>query len=393
MDYISTREAAAMWGISPTRITILANEGRIPGAKHTGHGWMIPKDAAKPTDRRVRKTAFSFENSSADDFSFPFYAYRPDWNPALEAQLSGQELLLLQGQRLCMECRFQKAYTLLQSFQQESADEVQLISYLVVSAVCCIGLNRPAEFSDYYFRLKLLLASDFPHKNDMVNTISILDNYTMPLENIINRSAYSPNVSYQCLPFVCAQIAYAYLAKEILNMNSADVSVPELFLRFLNSSTADLAIEHINMCLFGIYAIRNNTEKSLHHARTVIKLIYEKKHYFTLLSYYRHFAPYLAPILDEYPEDFRQTIHSLATEYAKTSPSFFSAISSNSIMFQIQDTEFPYITAVLQDTPNKLIAKRLGVSQQTVQRRLTELYIKLNVSTKKELKAVLLKYL
>ena len=30
MEYISTKEASAKWGISTTRITILANEGRIP---------------------------------------------------------------------------------------------------------------------------------------------------------------------------------------------------------------------------------------------------------------------------------------------------------------------------------------------------------------------------
>ena len=52
---ITAAAAAAKWKISPRRVRVLASEGRIPGATKIGRDWMIPKDAAKPTDPRIRK--------------------------------------------------------------------------------------------------------------------------------------------------------------------------------------------------------------------------------------------------------------------------------------------------------------------------------------------------
>ncbi len=55
MDYISIAEAAEKWGITPRRIQVLCNEGRIPGLTKFGKAWAIPKDAEKPVDaRKVR---------------------------------------------------------------------------------------------------------------------------------------------------------------------------------------------------------------------------------------------------------------------------------------------------------------------------------------------------
>lgn len=50
MEYMTTKEASAKWGISTSRITILANEGRIPGAQRFGRSWLIPFSAPKPPE-------------------------------------------------------------------------------------------------------------------------------------------------------------------------------------------------------------------------------------------------------------------------------------------------------------------------------------------------------
>ena len=54
MDRMTSRQAAAVWGISERRIAILCKEGRIAGACKDGHSWTIPADAVKPQDRRVK---------------------------------------------------------------------------------------------------------------------------------------------------------------------------------------------------------------------------------------------------------------------------------------------------------------------------------------------------
>ena len=53
MEYITTKEAEEKWNISERRIRQLLQEGRIEGAVKVGSTWNIPKDAIKPTDRRL----------------------------------------------------------------------------------------------------------------------------------------------------------------------------------------------------------------------------------------------------------------------------------------------------------------------------------------------------
>ena len=50
MKYLSTFEAAEKWGISHRRVSVLCNEG----AQRAGSRWIIPENAEKPSDARIR---------------------------------------------------------------------------------------------------------------------------------------------------------------------------------------------------------------------------------------------------------------------------------------------------------------------------------------------------
>ncbi len=52
MEYITTKEAANKWGITERRVQAMCKQGKIPGVFRLGWAWAIPKDAAKPEDRR-----------------------------------------------------------------------------------------------------------------------------------------------------------------------------------------------------------------------------------------------------------------------------------------------------------------------------------------------------
>lgn len=51
---ITTKQAAAKWGISDRRVRILCSNGQIEGAFQKGKSWMIPDNTQKPTDGRVK---------------------------------------------------------------------------------------------------------------------------------------------------------------------------------------------------------------------------------------------------------------------------------------------------------------------------------------------------
>lgn len=54
MNYLSIRETSEKWGLSIRRIQTLCITDRIPGATRIGNMWVIPDDAVKPKDARIK---------------------------------------------------------------------------------------------------------------------------------------------------------------------------------------------------------------------------------------------------------------------------------------------------------------------------------------------------
>ena len=66
MKYMSTFEAAEKWGISHRRVSILCNQDRIPGAHRAGSRWIIPEDAEKPSDARIKSGKYIKSKSEVE---------------------------------------------------------------------------------------------------------------------------------------------------------------------------------------------------------------------------------------------------------------------------------------------------------------------------------------
>lgn len=54
MRYLTTTQIAEIWGISARRAAILCENGRVPGAQRAGRNWIIPENAEKPSDARIK---------------------------------------------------------------------------------------------------------------------------------------------------------------------------------------------------------------------------------------------------------------------------------------------------------------------------------------------------
>lgn len=51
---MTIKAASEKWGIGLRRINTLCNEGRIEGVSKLGNIWIIPADAEKPKDGRIK---------------------------------------------------------------------------------------------------------------------------------------------------------------------------------------------------------------------------------------------------------------------------------------------------------------------------------------------------
>ena len=54
MGFMTSVEAGEKWNLSKRRVAILCAEGRVPGAEKKANVWLIPDDAEKPVDARIK---------------------------------------------------------------------------------------------------------------------------------------------------------------------------------------------------------------------------------------------------------------------------------------------------------------------------------------------------
>ena len=67
MDYLSIKQLSEKWGISKRRIQTLCSTGRIPGAKKVGYSWIIPDNAEKPVDARIKSGKYLKSKRCSED--------------------------------------------------------------------------------------------------------------------------------------------------------------------------------------------------------------------------------------------------------------------------------------------------------------------------------------
>ena len=54
MDYMTTNEAAKLWGITVRQVQSKCDSGKVEGVIRVGRMWLIPKSTAKPVDGRTK---------------------------------------------------------------------------------------------------------------------------------------------------------------------------------------------------------------------------------------------------------------------------------------------------------------------------------------------------
>lgn len=388
MEYITTKEASEKWGISTIRITVLANEGRIPGAQRLGRSWIIPATATKPKELKPNHYS-SAEKETEDDFSFPLFHFRPDWTYLNKNNLTEQEQQLLSAETAVFECRFSEAYPILEKIMHAPENVATETGCLWNAGICCIALNKPDVFSKIVFRLQMIMADEFPHRNDLKIIFDSLKTYTESLSVAANEYKYDADIHNQCLPTASLLEGYSQLTEEAINPKSTDVNLLELNLRFIENTGAVIATEFLHLFMLGIYYLRDDKSNAEKHAEIAVKLAFENKYYFPLATYYRYFVPILAPIIEKYPKDFQNHCSKLFSKYDENFNAFLSSMGQYSPMEKLKDTDFPYIYAIMMNLSNAEIAKRMNVSVTTINRRLDAICLKLNVSGKKELKYLL----
>lgn len=94
MDYISAQDAATKWGISKRRVQTLCASHRIENAVRVGNMWILPEDAGKPSDGRIKHKKSSAPKTCKTN---PIRVAR---NQIKAISTKGMQLLLTDGRSL-----------------------------------------------------------------------------------------------------------------------------------------------------------------------------------------------------------------------------------------------------------------------------------------------------
>ena len=65
MEFLTTKQASELWGISQRRVAILCEEGRINGAVKAGRTWLMPANTQKPVDGRTKQAKEQSNNGKS----------------------------------------------------------------------------------------------------------------------------------------------------------------------------------------------------------------------------------------------------------------------------------------------------------------------------------------
>lgn len=64
MEWITTKDAAKLWGITIRQVQTLCDSGRVTGAARLGDIWVIPKGTPKPIDGRTKAARLQKEGKA-----------------------------------------------------------------------------------------------------------------------------------------------------------------------------------------------------------------------------------------------------------------------------------------------------------------------------------------
>lgn len=53
-DFMTVQEAAVRWGVTERQVQMLCKNEKILGVSRVGRNWIIPIDAEKPKDGRIK---------------------------------------------------------------------------------------------------------------------------------------------------------------------------------------------------------------------------------------------------------------------------------------------------------------------------------------------------
>jgi len=382
MEYISVKQASALWKIDPSNIGKLCRKGKIEGAKIVGRNWLIPKNTPKPIDGRTKQAK---ENQTEAFFRFPLFINTPEgcFNPPL----SEEERRLRKAQALFYSGEFQRAQIL---FEELSKNAESIYIRICASFFMCVlsaVYDMTINWDKYYCGMNLLLSKDFPCKKEMELFLPLLDFMIGRFGKIPEKLNTDPKYEYHTSAWYMNAFLSVFNFDE-RNGETSNLKCTEPFATLCRLMERDgyyAEAQELHIIIFIYHYSAHNEEAMLYHLRKGIALAYEHNFLFPIADAEIYYADALNRVLCEYPQDFAEKIHKCSKKIYINFSRFALKNANTNVYERLSKSDYRYVFYAIEGFTNKQIAGFCNVSERTVANKYNDIYEKLSVKSKQEL--------
>lgn len=377
MNYILTDELAKKWGVSPTRIRVMAKKGQIPGASLVGKTWTFPIDVKKPSDGRSKASKITHNDTR---FYFPLYLLKH----IDESSLNSEQKLYINNERLLQELEFNKSYNGFLEIASSTQNTALLAGcYYYLCQISSI-LGKYEECFFYCRKLSVLLNKDIPHQKDLVFLLWELRVFTHDHSFIIPALKNIYDFHPTSAPEIMMIQSYLVLLQSLKTGIPINTSPYEINALALNGDDYPLTNVYLHLHLGIMWSFNKNLELKCKHFCFALDTALKYHLYYAIVNYLNFFVDVLPRIAPFYPEKELNKMLNANSLFTRSDQELSQRSTNTSIPFLSQD-DHAYMTYLLEGFTSEHVAKAKGVSEKTIYKHYLELRYKFNAKNKKEL--------
>jgi len=376
MEYFSVKEASALWKIDPSRVSKLARDGRIEGAKIVGRNWLIPRNAKKPTDGRTREAK---KETKEEFFRFPLYVNGEE--ESFFPPLSREEAELRTAQLDFFACHFEKAEKEFEKLAEKTEDGYLRISALFFQCILSAVLIHKMDFDKWSHRFHLSLAKEYPYQPEMELfrpwLYIFLGLYQASAEcfQLEKHYEYSPTA----YPVIVLLSFYETLSQESMMASESGLHTFEIECRQLIQNGSYYEAQELHLLLFVAYCLLADEEAMKDHLREAMKIAFERNLIFPVANLAPYYEDCYTEVLKEYPKDFSEKVLKSGKLIFDSFAEFTKMYRTAELFGLLSKSDYRYVLYCVQGYSYKQVAKITHLSERTVAGRYAEIYDKLGV--------------
>ncbi|MBQ8441109.1 MAG: helix-turn-helix domain-containing protein [Clostridia bacterium] len=406
MSFITVKEAAEKWGVTPRRVQALCSQERIKGAYRFGRDWMIPATAVLPGHRKDQPPTLPMPRKSPFLDMTNLYHRAGHADECAEMLINNPEAyILFSAQIAYRRGEIDKVYDQARYFLSSHSGFYAILGGGMLLALCAIWrgdiylwqeakkhlCEAPCETRAERDIISLALA---------IVDSSIYDNKDYPEWFQIGNFEVLPADAHPAAKVF--YIKYLYMTAYALASNEIEMKdVQGLSLMRLIPSTIEPLITqavvdgtvipeiYLRMSCAVAYHNSGQREKAIVHMDKAIALALPDGLYGLLCEYIRHFEGLLEERIELIDPSAVQAVNELYRTYSVGWARLSGAVRNKYIATNLTAREREVSKLTVFGFSAKEVAGMLHVSESTVKQTLTRVYLKTGINDKSELTLVL----